>query len=259
MRLNLKNHTKIFVIVNKEGKLYVYKKGFDTVTFDNKIENRLIIKEDFYIYKTEKSVFDYYLTKNHRILYTKTYNNDAMERKSSKNCQEGYFAFVYILNKSTSIENSIKNIKEFDHVRYKVYKSFAFYDGELVANFYDYSIYKFEEACTALHWAKNISSWLKKSKIILDEKKEDIKFGIGIAHGSYYEYDELKGGRKSFAGVGLNKAARLGKLAADYGVCFCEDIYNSCKEMFNYLNLHVKPVKQKKLKGFDDAQQIFCI
>ncbi|KAM0678420.1 hypothetical protein BDAP_001136 [Binucleata daphniae] len=259
MNKQMRKYAKAFVIVRKNEKLYIYQKGFDAVTFDNKIENRLIIDSEFYIYKTEKREFDYFLTKNHRILYTNTYKNDINIKPSGKVYQEGYFAFIYIRNKSIASENNVKNIKEFDQLRYKIYRSFAFYDGELVANFYDYSIYKFEEAFSALHWATHVSNTLSNQKIIINNQEEEVNYTIGIAYGPYSEYDEYKGGRRSYAGVGLNKASRLGKLTGETGVYFCKTVFDRCKEMFCYLNLTPKAVMYKVLKGFADTEQIFCI
>ncbi|KAM0686250.1 hypothetical protein COBT_002528, partial [Conglomerata obtusa] len=250
-------HEKIFIVIFRQDRTYFYVKGFSKLHFKSDDLESQSLSAEMYVFKNKINNFEFQLIDDQKVKFS-----DRLEINDFKNFNinsEGYFAFLYINNKTHKNENEVENIKELDRIRFLIYKSFAFYDGELISNFLDYSIYKFEEALSGIHWANNLYKNLLGTKIIIDGQEQILDFNIGLAFGPYSEYEEYKGGRRSFVGVALNKAARLAKLSNMHQICFCENVFNNCKKQINFLNIQTENIGFKKMKGFIADEKVFCI
>ncbi|KAM0675165.1 hypothetical protein GVAV_001508 [Gurleya vavrai] len=248
------------IVIIKNDKTWFFKKGFEwyDLNIDNKNSKR--IQEEFILSYENNFLFQFHLN-----ISNEDYQTDFFIKQKNNNfkynleSQVGYFAFFYIENLHPELFFDKDYCLQLDNIREILLRTFAFYNGNLVSNLLTYSIYKFEEACSSLHWAKFVSSTLDEYKFKINGSEIDIKFSIGIAQGSYDTFEEYKGGRNSFAGIGLNKAARIAKINSEKKIRFCKNIFEMAYPILLYFEIDSKLIGEFKMKGFFKKERIYCI
>ncbi|KAM0673044.1 hypothetical protein GVAV_003535 [Gurleya vavrai] len=259
MNLFSRLYKKIIIVVWKPKEMFIYKKGYTEIFYLINEQKWERFKEDLHcIYKKFESI-KFIFVQNEQVQYfSETLINDTNKNVINE-YEEGFVAFIYIKTDNEKLNNDPFYCQEIDKAREAIYKSYAFYRGRIVSNCLKYSIFEFKEALSSIHWAVKIRQILSKMFVIVNNDKLKIDFKIGIAHGTFQYYEEYKGGRNSFAGIALNKAARIARVNSETNIVFCDYIFNVCKDKFEYLDIKAKYDGKKIMKGFLEALDIYCI